>query len=180
MSVALLAACTVPSTQKTQRNPKENPEGSPAKKPKHAVVILPEGFVVKETSEGEDPFLPPDKAWRHLISRLTTLQVDTRRRGIPVLVTFVEDRVLITQKNGVQTAWRLPEGLKITPDASHVVIWGDLTLDAYARDGSKLPQAEELTVARGSWASAGPNEHQTREFRLVVKGGKAFRSITSG
>lgn len=171
----LLAACvttTLPRKRPKQPKTPKVDEPDSAEKP----VVLPKGFVVRETHPGENPFLPPEQAWRQLISKLTTLQADTRRRGQSVLLSFGADRVLITTKEGIQTAWRLPEGLELTAEVGHVVICDDLSLEVYGLDGSQVQPVEELTVARGKVGSEGED---VQEFRMVIKGNEAFRSMTS-
>ena len=162
LSLCLLA-CAACTTTTTKVGPKP--------------VVLPEGFVVRRTKPLEDAFLAPDAAWRQLLSRLTTMQVDARRTGDSILVTLWPDRILVTDPTGLRHGWRLPDGLSLSVVHPHVVLGADLSLVAFSEEASQVEAEEELTLAV---ARVAESAESSREFRLVIKGGKAFRSMTSG
>ena len=83
----------------------------------------------------------------------------------------------ITTREGARREWTLPAGLDLSVLAAHVVVRKDLSLQAFRADGTQVPADEEVTVAIARWGSDRP---EPTEFRLVIKGGKAFRSMTSG
>ena len=151
------------------------PEADPRDAP--VAPMLPAGFEIKGAPVVEEPYLRPFAMWRQLKSRLSTLQADARRRGKDVLVSFEPTAVHVTRTNGSRTTWRLAPGLALSVEIPHVVVRADLSLEGFDRTGAEVPAVEELTIA-----VATVNEEGTppREFRLIVKGRTAFRSITSG
>jgi hypothetical protein len=138
-------------------------------------IPLPDKFVVVGAPKVESAFLDPRAAWRHLRSRLTTLQADARRWDQDLLVSFEPRAVHWTDRDGARTTWELPEGLVLGVATPHVVVRNDLTLVGFRADGTQIPAEEELTVATVTW-SVGPETKS--ESRLIIKGGKAFRSMT--
>jgi hypothetical protein len=138
---------------------------------------LPAGFKVEGTPEVRTPFLKPGAMWRFLVSRLTTLRADARAGGEDVLVTFEPEAVHVTARSGARRTWRLPAGLRLEGGPTHVLLGSDLTTTVYGSDGAQVPAAEEITVIR---ARVGAPD-APGVFRLVIKGGRGFQSIsTSG
>ena len=175
----LLVACgcnlAAPEAEPESQNPKQKKPAPVAKgKPARA---LPDGFVVTAVPVVEAPFLEPAAGWRHLRARLVTAQADARRRGKDLLVGFESDAVHLTTRDGIRTVWKLPKGLDLSVLAAFVVIRKDLRLEVFRRDGTQVPAAEEVTVAIARW---GGDQPEPTEFRLVIKGSKAFRSMSSG
>ncbi|MHC4410703.1 MAG: hypothetical protein ACYS0E_19200 [Planctomycetota bacterium] len=154
--------------------PKPDPTPDP---PEKSSPGLPAGFAVSGGTTVEPAFLGPADTWRQLKSRLTTVQADARRRGKGLMVSFEPSAVHVTRQDGSRTTWQLPNGLALTVEIPHVLVRADLTLEGFVTDGSQVPSEEELTIAIVTVTEDGAG---TREFRLVVKGGTTFRSISSG
>ena len=154
-------------------------DGGPADKPAAPVAPppepLPDKFDVLGSPTVEAAYLGPREAWRQLRSRLTTLQADARRWDRDLLVSFEPGAVHWTGRNGARTTWELPKGLLLSVVTPHVVVRKDLTLVGFREDGTQIASQEELTVANVSWTQGSKGKS---ESRLIVKGGKAFRSIT--
>jgi len=178
----LLGACVAPSGDAGPEpsTPAEigatDPEAAAAEA-KPPERPLPAGFEVRADPEVTAAFLGPEGTWRQLKSRLTTLQADVRRGGKDVLLSFEPQAMHVTRQDGTRQTWALPAGLAFTVEIPHVLVRADLTLAGFAADGVQVPFAEELTVAIVTLTEG---ESPTREFRLVIKGGTAFRSMTSG
>jgi len=173
----LCAACAspAPSGDAPAEPPQEPPVAEePAAPP---APPLPAGFKVEGEPVVEEAYLGPADTWRQIRSRLTTLQADARRAGKDVLVSFEPDAIHVTRLDGSRTTWRLPDGLALTVEIAHVLVRADLTLEGFDRDGTQVPSEEELTIAIVTLTEG---ETATREFRLVIKGGAAFRSMSSG
>ena len=170
-----LAGCTAigPEAEAPANETASKPKQTPTKT---KTKVLPEGFSVKGDPVVEAPFLEPAASWRHLRARLATAQSDARRRGADVLVGFEPRAVHLTTRAGQRTVWRLPDGLDLSVYAAYVVIRKDLTLTVFRADGTQVPPAEEVTVATARW---GGDQPEPTEFRLVIKGSKAFRSMSS-
>jgi len=142
--------------------------------PKPAAPGLPAEFVLKGAPEVRAPFLGPESMWRFLVSRLTTLRADARADGEDLLVTFERDAVHVTTRAGGRLTWRLPERLRLEGGPTHVLLGSDLTTTVYGPDGAQVPAAEEITVTSARLDEAGAKG----EFRLVIKGGRGFQSIS--
>ncbi len=173
---------TAPEAEPEKKNPEqpmpEEKRPAPvAKRDPADAPALPDGFVVSAVPVVEAPFLEPAAGWRHLRARLVTAQSDARRRGKDLLVGFESDAVHITTREGNRTVWKLPKGLDLSVLAAFVVIRKDLRLEVFRRDGTQVPAAEEVTVAIARW---GGDQPKPTEIRLVIKGSKAFRSMSSG
>jgi hypothetical protein len=167
--LALLAACQVtPEPEPARPKPSlEEPEPG-----------LPAGFEVKGTPLVELLTLPPDAAWRFVVSHLTTLRADARAAGADLLVTFQADAVHVTDREGGRRTWRLPAGIRLGGVPAHLRLGADLSTAVYDAKGAQVPAADEITVVT---ARLGGPDGGTEEYRLVIKGGHAFRSIsTSG
>ncbi|MHC4940985.1 MAG: hypothetical protein ACYTHK_18775 [Planctomycetota bacterium] len=169
--LVLTAACKQIGPYEEPKPVEPEQPAEPAPKP------LPAGFEVVGEPAVEAAYLAPSNTWRQLKSRLTTVQADARRRGKDLLVSFEPSAVHITRLDGSRTTWQLPNGLALTVEIPHVLVRADLTLEGFAPDGSQVPSEEELTIAIVTVTDEG---QPTREFRLVVKGGTTFRSMTSG
>lgn len=171
--LALLAACRV------TREPEPDPAGpQPPLTEREAAAGLPAGFEVKGTPVVELMTLPPDAMWRFLVSQLTTLRADARANGSDLLVTFREDVVHVTNRQGGRRTWRLPAGLRLDGVPAHLRLGADLSTAVYDARGAQVPVADEITVVTARFA--GP-DGAGQESRLVIKGGHTFRSIsTSG
>ncbi|MHC4956703.1 MAG: hypothetical protein ACYTGZ_22935 [Planctomycetota bacterium] len=141
-----------------------------------AKATLPNGFVARGQPEVQPAYLAPAASWRDLRARLTTVQADARRRGRDILVSFGERAVHVTRRDGSQTTWLLPAGLELEILAPHVVVRQNLTLEAFSADGKPVPAADEIPIAVARWAASGGGR---TESRLAVKGGRAFRSMTT-
>ena len=124
----------------------------------------------------EEPFLSPQETWRFLVSRLATLQGDVQVRGEDLLVTFEPAAVHVTDRAGGRRTWLLPDGLRLEGGPAHAVLKPDLFVVPYGADGAQMPAAEEVTLVT---ARAGNPGGYVEVFRLVVKGGRAFRSIST-
>jgi len=164
------AGCTrrsEPETRPPATGPEKPPSEAPPERPK-----LPQGFQVKGLPEVTEPFLGPRQTWRSIVSRLTTLRGDARASGQDMLVTFEAKAFHVTERSGRRRTWALPEGLKLEDVPAHVLLKADLGLVVYGPDGAQIPPAPELTVLE---AHLGDVE----VFRLVVKGGRTFRSIST-
>jgi hypothetical protein len=161
----LLAACA--------RNAVEEPPPAPANPPpaKKAPAPLPAGFRVTGPAEVTEPFLPPDASWRFLVSQLTIL----RTEGRDLLVTFDRSAFHATDREGHRRTWRLPKGLSLSGVPSHVLLRGDLGIEA-GRGPLQAVGDQEVTVVTGRIDTGGNVE----EFRLVAQAGVGFRSISTG
>jgi len=174
----LLSACQAigpgedpPEKESEPRAARESGESEPAP----LTLPLPDGFAVVGEPTVEDAYLAPGEAWRELRSRLTTVQVDARRWKRDVLVSFEPGAVHRTRRDGARTTWKLPQGLELEVRTPHVIVRSDLTLAGFLDDGTQVPAREEVTVAIVRWNAGGK---QKAESRLMIKGGKAFRSMT--
>ena len=176
----VLAACSKAVPREPETSPaKPEVEAPPAPRPEQpapapAAPGLPAEFEVRGTPEVRTPFLGPDAMWRFLVSHLTTLRADARAEGEDILVTFERDAVHVTTRAGARQTWRLPDQLRLEGGPSHVLLGSDLTTTVYGPDGAQVPAAEEITVTSARVDEAGAK----REFRLVIKGGRGFQSIS--
>jgi hypothetical protein len=136
---------------------------------------LPAGFVARR-ARAEEPFLPADETWRWVVSHLTMLRADARARKEDLLVSFDAAALRVTDRAGSQTVWRFPEGLALLGVPAHAVLGKDLSIDLYGPDGARRDPAPEVTVVGAKVRQPGGEE---AEFRLVVKGGAGFRSIST-
>ncbi|MEM8882943.1 MAG: hypothetical protein AAGD14_02645 [Planctomycetota bacterium] len=175
-TLLLLAACQQigPYEEPRQPTPEEPPPDPIAEQPQRP---LPGGFTVTGDAVREAASLGPMQTWRRLKSRLTTLQADARREGRDLLVTFEPSVVHVTRPDGSRVSWELPVGLSLTVEITHVLIRADLTVDAFDAEALPIPSEDELKVLL---ATVTDPEQNTEEFLLVVKGGTAFRSMSSG
>jgi hypothetical protein len=176
VALVLLTACSksVPREPDPPPPRPEAPRPQPEAPPRPAPPGLPAGFLVVGAPEVRTPFLGPGATWRFLVSRLTTLRADARAGGEDILVSFERDAVHVTARPGARQTWRLPAGLRLSGGPAHVLLGSDLTTTVYGPDGAQIPAAEEITVIRARVEEA---EGQG-EFRLVIKGGRGFRSIS--
>jgi len=173
-----LAACQGMGPETEPEAGAPNAGGTPAdpETPTAAPVEpLPDQFVVIGVATVEEAYLAPREAWRQLRSRLTKLQADARRWDRDLLVSFESGAVHWTRRDGARTTWKMPEALVLNVVTPHVVVRKDLTLVGFLGDGTQIPGQEELTVATVTWTGVGGGKP---ESGLVVKGGKAFRSMT--
>lgn len=183
LPLVLLAACsgkavpreTEPPQKTWEESQAAQPKPSQAEPPPTAPPGLPAGFRVEGTPEVRSPFLGPAATWRFLVSRLTTLRADARASGEDLLVTFERDAVHVTARSGARRTWRLPAGLRLEGCPAHVLLGSDLTTTVYAADTTQVPPAEEITVIRARVEKA----HEKVVFRLAIKGGRGFRSIST-
>jgi hypothetical protein len=148
---------------------------TPEAPPPPARPALPAGFVARRAG-AEALTLSPDEAWRWLVSELTTLRADARGRNEDLLVTLEASALRVTDRAGVQRVWRLPEGLALAGVPAHVVLGKDLSIAVHGADGARREAAPEVTVVEAKVRQPGG---ETAEFRLVVKGGATFRSIST-
>lgn len=163
----LLAACAGRPVEEPE--PVAPPEPAPA-------APLPEGFLVAGEPEVREAELGPEKAWRQTVSRLTILRAEAVAGSEDILVTFEESAVHATTREGFRRTWLLPPGLRLLDTPVHLLLGGDLTTVPYGADGAQMPMGEEVTVLRASILGAGG---EMEEFRLVIKGGSTFRSISN-
>lgn len=139
-------------------------------------AALPADFEVTGEPVVEQPFLPPAAAWRAVLSRLTTLRADAISRDQDLLVTFREGALHATVRDGARRTWLLPSGLRLSGTPAHLLLGADGSLTGYRADGTQLPARGEFTLVTASLAGNGDG---ARQFRLVVKEGRAFRSIST-
>jgi hypothetical protein len=173
-----LAACSRAVPREPEAPPAEAPAPEPPEQPEQpapAAAGLPADFAVKGAPQIRKPFLGPEATWRFLVSRLTTLRADARAAGKDILVTFERDAVHTTARDGARETWWLPDGLRLERGPAHVRLGSDLTTTVYGPDGAQVPAAEEITVVVARVAEAGAEA----EFRLVIKGGRGFQSIST-
>jgi hypothetical protein len=173
-----LAACSraVPREPEAPPPPRPEVEAPPPEQPAPtpAAPGLPAEFTLRGVPEVQAPFLAPEAMWRFLVSRLTTLRADARADGEDILVTFERDAVHVTTRAGGRLTWRLPDRLRLERGPTHVLLGSDLTTTVYGPDGAQVPAAEEITVTSARLDEAGAKG----EFRLVIKGGRGFQSIS--
>ena len=162
----LAVACRIPPEAPPRPDPKPRPEKA----------ALPAGFSVVGRPVEVDAFLEPAAMWRFVVSRLTTLRVEARAEGRDILVSFEEDALHATDRGGRRRTWRLPEGLVLLDVPAHLQLRADLTVGAFAEDGPEVQRAPEVTVVRARVRGGAGN---VEEFRLIVKGGRTFRSIST-
>jgi len=188
LGLLLLAACVKTTTPVHPKPPpprsKKPPAGKkttkkkkvprPAANDPRKTAALPAGFKVVSADQPVAPFLKPRAMWRYLVSRLTTLRADARAKNEDILVSFHADAFHITDRSGRRRSWQLPKGLRLLRVPSHVVLGADLSTAAFGPDLVQLPSDEEVTVIEAR-VEAGDVEI----FRLIVKGGQGFRSISS-
>jgi hypothetical protein len=124
-----------------------------------------------------EAFLPPEAAWRALVSDLTLLRADARARNGDLLVTFEARAMHVTARDGRRRTWQLPEGLRLAGAPVHMLLGADLRVEIHGPDGVQPVGEEEVTVVTARIDMGGGNVH---EFRLVAKGGRGFRSISTG
>ena len=138
-------------------------------------VALPLGFRVTGQPAVFGLELGPDKAWRALVSRLTTLRFDAAASGEDILVTLDPTALHATTRAGNRLTWLFPVGLRVEGGPVHLLLGGDLGTAAYAADGTQISLGEGVTVIRARIdRPSGP----PAEFRLVVKAKSGFRSIS--
>jgi hypothetical protein len=172
-----LAACSPAVPREPEAPPPRKPkiEAPPPEKPAPPPAPgLPAEFELKGVPELRAPFLGPEAMWRFLLSRLTTLRADARADGEDMLVTFERDAVHVTTRAGGRLTWQLPDRLRLQGGPTHVLLGSDLTTTVYGPDGAQIPAAEEITVTSARLDEAGAKG----EFRLVIKGGRGFQSIS--
>ena len=91
-------------------------------------------------------------------------------------MSFESGALIATVRSGRWRLWRLPEGLTLEGVPAHVLLGADLGLVAFGADGTQIPGEKEVAVVTARAAAGG---EETREFRLVIKAGTTFRSISS-
>jgi hypothetical protein len=168
----LLAAC---ARDVKEEPPPAAPAKTATKQPaakRPPPAPLPKGFVVKGAADVTEAFLPPDAAWRHLVSELTLL----RAEGRDLLVTFDRASFHATDREGRRRTWRLPKGLALGGTPAHVLLRKDLGIEAGAGPELQVVGETEVTVVTGRIDMDG----NVQEFRLVAQGGVGFRSISTG
>ena len=162
----LVAACSRNAVEEPPPEPAKTKE--PAKKPP---APLPNGFAVKGDAEVTEPFLPPDAAWRHLVSQLTFL----RTEGQELLVSFGPGAFHATDREGHRRTWRLPKGLTLAGGPSYVLLREDLGIEVGGGPTLQVVGEKEVTVVTARIDTGG----NVQEFRLVAQGGVGFRSIST-
>jgi hypothetical protein len=153
----------------------EPPPSAPAQKPpaaKKTTAPLPKGFRIKGPAEVTEPFLPPDAAWRFLVSELTTL----RAEGQELLVTFDKSAFHATDRDGHRRTWRLPKGLTLKGVPAHALLRADTGIEAGKGTELQVVGPEEVTVVTARIDMGG----NVQEFRLVAQAAAGFRSISTG
>ncbi|MHC4340349.1 MAG: hypothetical protein ACYSX0_09090 [Planctomycetota bacterium] len=157
--------------------------GRPVEEPVPVVVPepapaapLPEAFVVTGQPEVREAYLGPEKAWRQTVSLLSVLRAEAVAGSQDILVTFEETAVHATTREGSRRTWLLPDGLTLLDTPAHLLLGGDLTTVPYGSDGAQMPMGEEVTVVRARIREA---DGENQEFRLIIKGGSTFRSISN-
>ena len=169
--VLLLVGCATP-----QGSPTDTPQPNAEKAaPAPAPATLPVEFEVVGDPIVEPSYLPPMATWRALMSRLTTLRADAGQGREDILVTFEKNALHATTRKGRRTTWQLPDGLVFQGVPMHLLLRSDATLALIDQTGTEVPLGQEVTVVRALVLGAGG----TREFRLVIKGGATFRSISN-
>jgi hypothetical protein len=126
--------------------------------------------VVNGSAEVTEAFLPPDAAWRHLVSQLTLL----RTEGRELLVSFDRTAFHATDREGRRRTWRLPKGLSLGGVPAHVLLRPDLAIEAGAT--MQVVGETEVTVVTARIDMGG----NVQEFRLTAQGEIGFRSISTG
>jgi len=171
-----------------QPEPAESPESpagaeagstpalAPAATPESTPLALPAGFRRVGRPEEHAAYLPPEAAWREAVSRLSELRAEARADGEDLLVTLERDSLSVTARTGRWRLWRFPTGLVLEGAPVHVLLKADLELEAYAADGTQMTGEKEVVIVT---AKARRGEGGTREFRLTIKAGATFGSIST-
>jgi len=182
-TLVLLAAglfgCATPPPDEAppQTQPEKEAVEAPATAPARAPATgLPLEFEVKGDPVVEEPYLGAAATWRSLISRLTTLRADAGQTREDLLVTFESGALHATSRDGRRTTWRLPNGLRFSGEPRHLLLRSDTTMVLLTGDGVEVPMGEEVTVVRAIVRTIDGGEE---EFRLVIKEGATFRSISN-
>ena len=173
----LLCLCACQAQQPGEDPPEERRADPGIREPAPAPTAesLPDGCIAVGRPTLEKADLAPRAAWRELRARLTTVRADSRRWGRDVLVSFEPGAVHVTRRDGSRTTWLLPAELELEVRTPHVIVRNDLTLDGFRADAVQVAAGEEITIAIVRWRDGAG---QKTESGLIIKGGKAFRSIT--
>ena len=139
-------------------------------------LVLPDGFRRVGRPERHEAYLPPAAAWREAVSRLSDLRAEARGAGEDLLVSFESGALIATARSGRWRLWRLPEGLTLEGGPAHVLLGAVLGLVTFGAGGTQIPGEKEVAVVTAKVAEGG---EETREFRLVIKAGTTFRSIST-
>jgi len=151
-------------------------KSAPPSAPKSTPLALPAGFRRVGSPEQHAAYLPPEAAWREAVSRLSELRAEARAEGEDLLVTLERDSLSATARTGRWRLWRLPAGLVLEGVPVHVLLRADLELEAYAADGTQITGEKEVVIVT---AKARGREGGTQEFRLTIKAGATFGSIST-
>jgi hypothetical protein len=178
--IALLVwGCSRERVEEQPPAPEPQPEPEPPARvvePPPPVVALPDGFRRVGRPERHDAYLGPEAAWREAVSRLSELRAEARGAGEDLLVSFETGALIATSRSGRWRLWSLPEGLALEGVPAHVLLGADLGLVAFGPDGTQISGEKEVAVVTAQVAEEG---RQPREFRLVIKAGTTFRSIST-
>ena len=176
--VLLVVGCSRDRVREEPPAPKPQPE--PEKRarvdPPPPVATLPDGFRRVGRPERHDAYLGPEAAWREAVSRLSELRAEARASGEDLLVSFEAGAQIATSRSGRWRRWSLPEGLSFEGAPAHVLLGADLGLVAFGPDGTQISGEKEVAVIVARIAEEG---RKPREFRLVIKAGTTFRSIST-
>lgn len=155
------------------------PPRQPAPPPRPAMAVkagLPAGFKVVGKPRVELPFLRATDAWRALRSRITTLEADALASREQILVTFEKKAVHATARSGARRTWSLPKGLVLVGVPVHLLLGAAAGPRLFRADHSQVPLGAEVTIVTVHIRRRG---RPTEEIRLVIKGGRAIRSIST-
>jgi hypothetical protein len=156
------ASSTPTPTPTTPTTPTSEPTRSPteATSPRDPVVI--------------DAFLDSEASWRFLESQITALRAEASALQTDILVKFRADSFEATIRDRKRTIWRLPKGLRLRPAGQQILLRRDHTCEVFGPDGLKIPMDGEISVIEGTISDS---SQSVRKIRLMVKGGREFRSI---
>jgi len=124
-----------------------------------------------------EAFLTPDASWRFLESQITALRAEASALQRDILVEFREKFFQATVRGGKRTIWRLPKGLRLAPAGRRILLRGDHTCEVFGPNGRKIPTTGEISLVEGTLEGAPSDSGSVRKIRLMVKGGREFRSI---
>ncbi len=131
-------------------------------------------FPVKGEPVVRDAPADPEAAWRLLVSQVTERRAEARAVRQDILLTFEPRAFHVTLRSGARRTFVLPERLVLQGGVVRLLIRADLTCEVWGPAGRKSTDSGEIAVVSGRASDGAGN---VREFRLIVKGGREFRSI---
>ena len=132
------------------------------------------GFSVRGPPRVEAAFLDGEAAWRFLVSRVTAARAEAHALDERLLLTFEEAAFHQTRRDGSRRTWLLPEGMRLSGVPADLLLLPDLSCRLFREGRPVEGGGEEETVVAARLVGPPPQEH-----RLVVKGGRTFRSIAN-